>query len=101
MRGRQNAAVGAIDQRLMILSVLAGENGEAGGTPAQQFERLLPIIRTILEADDTGMIGQPQHRLIAEIDAGPVGNVVGMTGCAARPASALKCRSRPSCEGRE
>jgi hypothetical protein len=22
------------------------------------------------------MIGQPQHRLIAEIDAGPVGNVV-------------------------
>ena len=40
MRGCQNAAVGAIDQRLVILSVLAGENGEARGAPAQQIERL-------------------------------------------------------------
>src|SRR6266550_2108580 len=82
MRGGQNAAVGAIEQRLMIVSVLAGENGEAGRAPAQEFERLLPLTTTILESDDIGMIGQPQHRLIAEIDAGPIGNVVEHDGVA-------------------
>ena len=57
MRGGENAAVGAIDQRLVILSILAGENGEAGRAPAQQFERLLALTTTILESDDIRMIG--------------------------------------------
>jgi hypothetical protein len=64
MRGGQNAAVGAIEQRLMIVSVLAGENGEAGRAPAQEFERLLPLTTTILESDDIGMIG---NRSIASL----------------------------------
>ena len=41
MRGRQNAAVGAVDQRFMILRILAGEHGEALRAAAQQFERLV------------------------------------------------------------
>src|ERR1700686_299541 len=76
MRGRENAAIGAVDQRLVILSILAGENGESGGTPAQQIERLVAVRGAFLQSDDGGMPGEPQHRLVAEVDAGPVGNVV-------------------------
>src|SRR3982074_1714812 len=76
MRGCQNAAICAIDQRLMILSVLAGENGEVFGAPVQQIEQLVAVTRAILEAGDVAMVGQPQHRLVAKIDAGPVGDVV-------------------------
>src|SRR6267154_2888280 len=76
MRGCQNAAVGAVGQRLMKLSILAGENREVFGAPLQQIERLVAVFRAILEAGDVAMGGQPQHRLVAKIDAGPVGDVV-------------------------
>ena len=76
MSRRQDAAIGAIEQRLVILRVLAGQNGEirtrAGATDrATGRDR-----RAILQPDDVRMTGQPQHRLVAEIDAGPVGDVV-------------------------
>src|SRR5665647_1250200 len=76
MRRRQDAAVGAVAQRLLILRVLAGQHGEVLRTPAQQFAGLVAVRAAILEADDVGVGGQAQHRLVAEIDAGAVGNVV-------------------------
>src|SRR6202011_283592 len=76
MRRGQNAAIGAIAQRLMIMSILAGKNGETFRTPAQQIERLIAVRATVLQSDYVRMRGQSQHRVVAEIDAGPVGNVV-------------------------
>jgi hypothetical protein len=46
------------------------------GRRQQQLERLRAVGAAILQADDVGMRGQLQHRRVAEIDAGPVGNVV-------------------------
>ena len=58
MRGRQDAAVGAVAQRLVVLRVLAGQNGEVLRAAAQQFERLVAVRAAILQADDIGMAGQ-------------------------------------------
>ena len=76
MRGRQNSAVGAVAERFETLCVLAGQDGEVLPPPAQQLARLATVRAAILQPDDVGMIGETQHRLVAEIDAGPVGNVV-------------------------
>jgi len=40
---------GAANQRLMILSFLAGENVTAGRAPAQEFVAIARVITTILE----------------------------------------------------
>jgi hypothetical protein len=62
------------------MRILAGQNGEVRRSPAQQIERLSAIGAAVLEAHDVAVTGQPQHGLIAEIDGGPVRNVVEQDG---------------------
>ena len=63
-------------QRSVKKRILAGQHRKAFRPVAQQVERLRGIGRAILDADDVGELREPQHLLVAEIDAGAIGNVV-------------------------
>ena len=76
MRGRQNAAVGALRQRVVKQRILPGQHREAIRPVPQQIERLRRIRRAILHADDVWKLRKPQHLLVAEIDAGSIRDVV-------------------------
>ena len=58
MGGRQDGAVGAVAQRLMILRVLAGQDREILRPPAQQIERLARSAQQSFRPDDVRMFGE-------------------------------------------
>jgi heavy metal translocating P-type ATPase len=79
---------------------LRRSTGEAGRAPALQFNRLRADGAAVLQPDNVWMFCELQHRVVAEIDAGPVGDVVDhhrmgcLVGqCAEVPDHSGLCRS--------
>ena len=96
----ENGAVRAVCQCVVGLCVFAGQYGEAGRAPALQFNRLRADGAAVLQPDNVWVFCELQHRVIAEIDAGPVGDVVDhhrmgcLVGqCAEVPDHSGLCRS--------
>jgi hypothetical protein len=76
VRRCEDAAVGTMRQHRVIKIVLAGHHGKTRFALAQQFQRLGEIARGALDADDIGLIGQREQRVVGQIDRDAVGNVV-------------------------
>jgi len=55
--------------------VVARHDGEALGPLPQQVQRLGEVAGGVLDADDVRQLGQPQQRVVGEIDAGAVRDV--------------------------
>jgi len=82
----------AVDQRIVILRVLAGEHAKARRPPPQQVDRLRAVGAAILHAHDVRMFGKPQQRLVVDVDRGAVGD-----GCRARSGARCGRRARKKC----
>ena len=76
----EDATIGPVGQRPVVKSVLTGQHCEVGRAAAQQVKRLCGVRRTILDADDVCTVGELQHRLVAEVDAGAIRDVVDQDG---------------------
>jgi len=76
VRRRENPAVGAVGEHRVEPRVVAGQHGESLRAQAQQLDRLREVARGVLHADDVRQLPQPQQRLVREVDARAVGNVV-------------------------
>jgi hypothetical protein len=76
MGGGENAAIGAVGDDAEELRVLARHDREARRPPADEIEALRRIGAAILDPDDGVEPGKLEQRLVGEIDAGPIGDVV-------------------------
>ncbi len=76
MAGREDTAIAAMAEVGQEQLVFAGEHGKAFRTVGQQLQRLRHVAGGVLHADDVGQFRQPQQGVVAEIDRGPVRDVV-------------------------
>jgi hypothetical protein len=76
VRGSEDAALGAMSERTIEPGVLTGQHREARRPPTQEIEALRGDRAAVLDADHSLELGQAEHRLVREIDAGAVGDVV-------------------------